>query len=75
VYGFRLRRFRPVAAAYFLLVCFSAVYLDHHYILDIIVGLGIALFVMAVARAVFGAVEPQRNAAAAEDADLAPARS
>lgn len=59
VYGWRLRRLRPYAVAYFLLVCFSAVYLNHHYLLDIFAGLGIALFVMACARALFGALYPQ----------------
>lgn len=58
VYGWRLRRFRPFAVGYFLLVCFSAVYLNHHYLLDIFVGLGIALAVMAGARLLFGALYP-----------------
>ena len=58
IYGWRLRRFRPVAIGYFLLVCFSAVYLNHHYLLDIFIGLGIALAVMAAARAWFGALDP-----------------
>jgi hypothetical protein len=57
-YGWRLRRFRSFAVGYFLLVCFSAVYLNHHYLLDIIVGLAIALPVMAGARLLFGAIEP-----------------
>ena len=55
VYGWRLRRFRPFGVGYFLLVCFSAVYLNHHYLLDIFVGLGIAGVVMAGARVLFGA--------------------
>jgi hypothetical protein len=59
VFGWRLRRFRPFAIAYFLLVCFSAVYLNHHYLLDIFVGLGIALAVMAGARLLFGALYPE----------------
>jgi hypothetical protein len=54
VYGWYLRRFRPFAIGYFVLVCFAAVYLNHHYLLDIFVGLGIALAVMAAARAAFG---------------------
>ena len=49
-YGWRLPRFRWVAVAYFLLVCFSAVYLNHHYILDILVGLAVALAVMGAFR-------------------------
>jgi hypothetical protein len=59
VYGWPLRRFRPWAVGYFLLVCFSAVYLNHHYLLDIFIGLGIALTVMAVGRVLFGALEAQ----------------
>ncbi len=76
VYGFHLRRFRWIAAPYFLLVCFSAVYLNHHYLLDIFLGLLIALAVMAAARVVFGALEPPaRSAADAEEGDLAAART
>ena len=61
IYGWRLPRFRVVAVAYLLLICFSAVYLDHHYILDIIVGFADALVVMGAFRLLFGlvdAVEP-----------------
>jgi membrane-associated phospholipid phosphatase len=57
VYSIRLRRFRFAALAYWLLVCFSAVYLNHHYLLDIFVGLGIAISVSLAFRALFGAVE------------------
>ncbi|MFN2548106.1 MAG: phosphatase PAP2 family protein [Myxococcales bacterium] len=69
MYGWRLRRFRPFAIGYFFLVCFSAVYLNHHYLLDIFVGLAIALPVMAAARLLFGALYPedeQRQAAIVE---------
>ena len=59
----RLRRFRWAALGYFLLVCFSAVYLNHHYLLDIFVGLSIALVVMALARAVFGALDSEGRVA------------
>ena len=61
MYGWRLRRFRPFAIGYFLLVSFSAVYLNHHYLLDIFVGLIIAAAVMAGSRALFGALyqEPE----------------
>lgn len=69
VFGWRLRRFRPWAIGYFLLVCFSAVYLDHHYVLDILAGLADAALVMAVARAWFGALYPEteRTIALAEE--------
>lgn len=75
VYGWHLRRFRRIAAPYFLLVCFAAVYLNHHYLLDIFLGLAIALAVMAVVRAAFGAVEPRRAATEEEEPDLAAART
>ncbi len=75
VYGWQLRRFRRIAAPYFLLVCFAAVYLNHHYLLDIFLGLAIALAVMAVVRAAFGAVEPRRAATEDEEPDLAAART
>jgi membrane-associated phospholipid phosphatase len=66
LYGWRLPRFRIFAAFYLVLVCFSAVYLDHHYILDIIVGFALALVVMAAYRLIFGAIEertPQMDVA------------
>ena len=75
IYGWYLRRFRLIAAAYFLLVCFAAVYLNHHYLLDLFLGLAIALAVMAVVRAAFGAVEPGRAPAQEEEPDLAAART
>ncbi len=75
LYGWRLRRFRLIAVPYFLLVCFAAVYLNHHYLLDIFIGLGIALAVMGAARVAFGAVEPARSGAEEEEPGLAPART
>ena len=75
VYGWKLRRFRWISVPYFLLVCFAAVYLNHHYLLDIFIGLGIALAVMAVARLAFGAVEVRRSPAEEEEPGLAAART
>ena len=69
VYGARLPRFRWVALGYWLLVCFSAVYLDHHYLLDLFAGLAIAVAVMGVFRLASGPVEAAedgREALAAE---------
>jgi hypothetical protein len=57
VYGWWLPRFRRFAIGYWLLVCFSAVYLNHHYLLDLFIGLGIACFVLAAARFLFGPLE------------------
>jgi membrane-associated phospholipid phosphatase len=72
-----LRRFRYVALGYFLLVCFSAVYLNHHYLLDIFIGLGIAVAVMAAGRAVFGPVmpEPTRTHMVLEDSPYPASRA
>ena len=75
IYGWYLRRFRLIAAAYFLLVCFAAVYLNHHYLLDIFLGLAIGLAVMAAVRVAFGAVEPHRAAAEEEEPELAAVRT
>ena len=63
MYGWIYPRFRKIALPYFLFVCFSAVYLNHHYLLDIFIGLGLALVVMVCARAFFGALvasEPEQ---------------
>jgi len=57
LYGWRLPRFRPVAVAYLFLVCLSAVYLNHHYILDILIGFLIGLAVMAAFRLAGGPLE------------------
>jgi inositol phosphorylceramide synthase catalytic subunit len=42
---------RAVGAAFFLLMCFSAVYLDHHWVLDVLAGIAYCLCVVAGARA------------------------
>ena len=65
LYGARLPRFRWVALGYWLLVCFSAVYLDHHYLLDLFAGLAIALAVMGVFRLASGPVEAAEGQRAA----------
>ena len=57
LYGWRLSRFRIVAAVYLFLVCLSAVYLNHHYILDILIGFALGLAVMAAFRLAFGPLE------------------
>jgi membrane-associated phospholipid phosphatase len=64
LYGFRLPRFRAFAVSYLVLICFSAVYLDHHYLLDIFLGFIDALLVMAAFRAFFGPVEAVEEAEA-----------
>lgn len=44
-YAFRFGALRLFTTAFFLLMCFSAVYLNHHYILDILWGSAYALLV------------------------------
>ena len=73
IYGFRLPRFRIVAVVYFFLVCFSAVYLDHHYLVDLLVGYVDALLVMALFRVLFGPVETAVEASPAPQPDRVPA--
>ncbi len=58
LYGIHLPRFRRFALAYFALVCFSAVYLNHHYLLDIGLGLLLAAITAVAFRVLFGALEP-----------------
>ena len=60
-YG-RLPRFRIFAGVYLFLVCLSAVYLNHHYILDILIGFALGLAVMGAFRLASGAlVQPARD--------------
>jgi inositol phosphorylceramide synthase catalytic subunit len=73
IYGFRLPRFRVVAIAYFFLFCFSAVYLDHHYLVDLFVGWVDALVVMAVFRMLFGPVETAAEVSPQGEPDHVPA--
>lgn len=43
---------RAASAAFFALMCFSAVYLDHHWVLDAIAGVAYCLVIVAVSRLV-----------------------
>ena len=43
-------RWRAACVAFFALMCFSAVYLDHHWVLDAIAGIAYCTLVVAVAR-------------------------
>ena len=38
-YAYQMKRFRFFSTSFFLLMCMSAVYLNHHYVLDILWGL------------------------------------
>ena len=69
LYGWRFARFRVVAGIYLFLVCLSAVYLNHHYILDILIGFALGLAVMAGFRLAFGPLD-----AAEEALEVAPGR-
>jgi inositol phosphorylceramide synthase catalytic subunit len=44
-FAFKLRSLRVFCLLFFLLVCFSAVYLNHHYVLDVLWGAAYGLFV------------------------------
>ena len=44
-FAFRFRSLRVPCLAFYLLMCFSAVYLNHHYVLDVLWGSGYALAV------------------------------
>jgi membrane-associated phospholipid phosphatase len=44
-FAFKLRSMQIFCLLYFLLVCFSAVYLNHHYVLDVLWGAAYGLFV------------------------------
>ncbi len=71
LYGWRLPRFRVVAAVYLFLVCLSAVYLNHHYILDILIGFLLGLVVMAAFRLASGPLE-QRTLGLEVEPDRVP---
>lgn len=43
-YAYQVRRYQGFTIFFTLLVCFSAVYLNHHYIIDVILGLLYAVF-------------------------------
>ncbi|MGK5084374.1 phosphatase PAP2 family protein [Bdellovibrionota bacterium FG-1] len=43
LFAFQVKRLRVFSVFFYLLMCFSAVYLNHHYILDILWGSGYAL--------------------------------
>lgn len=44
------RRFRPIGIGFYFLMCFSAVYLQHHYIIDIILGTLYAVAALMIVR-------------------------
>jgi hypothetical protein len=52
------RRFRAPAVAFYFLMCFSAIYLQHHYILDIILGTLYSLFALLVVRTIQEGASP-----------------
>jgi inositol phosphorylceramide synthase catalytic subunit len=58
-----LRWARIPAIAFFLLMCLSAVYLQHHYVIDVLLGIAYALATLAMLR--LWAFSSHRNAARA----------
>lgn len=45
LFAFQLKSWRTFSTFFYLIMCFSAVYLNHHYILDLIWGSAYALFI------------------------------
>ena len=43
-----LRWMRGPAVAFFLLMCLSAVYLQHHYVTDVLLGIAYAMVTLAI---------------------------
>ena len=78
IFGWRHWRWpgRALATAFFLLMAFSAVYLDHHWVVDVLLGI---TYTLIVERAVRWYVARRRAAAppfaAAQRAQPAPARA
>ncbi len=52
---------RAASVAFFLLMCFSAVYLDHHWVLDALGGITYCLVIVGAARAIQGVFERRRS--------------
>ena len=52
-YAFRFGAARVFTTAFFLLMCFAAVYLNHHYVLDVLGGVVYALVVAAAIEALW----------------------
>jgi len=68
-----LRWLRAPALAFFLLMCLSAVYLQHHYVLDVLLGIGYAG--VAVALLAWWRMPSSRKAARASSAQPAASGS
>lgn len=67
VYGRRVGNsaLNVVNFLFYLLVCFSAVYLQHHYVLDVLIGTAYALAGFAVERMITRYIAARRSAATA----------
>lgn len=48
LFAFRLKKLRTFTSIYFLSMCFSAVYLNHHYVLDVMAGWAYAVLTFAL---------------------------
>lgn len=51
LYAFQFKSLRAFTVSFYLLMCFSAVYLNHHYIIDLIWGTAYAIIIYAIFRA------------------------
>lgn len=52
LFALHIKKFRVSSFLFFMLICFSAVYLNHHYIIDLIIGALYALIVFTLAVAI-----------------------
>ena len=48
--AFALKKFRVAAILFYFLMCFSAVYLQHHYLVDVILGTSYAIVALVMVR-------------------------
>jgi len=54
-------RGRAITIAFFLLMCFSAVYLDHHWVVDVLLGITYAIFTFGMLRVVSSVLRRRRS--------------
>ena len=59
-FAFRLGALRTLTVAFLAVMCFAAVYLNHHYVIDVVLGVlyGLVAGVMTVAGCPHGASQP-----------------
>lgn len=69
-------RTRPIHVAYTVVMAAAAVYLDHHWVLDVLAGWGVAVVAVLLAQRLVERMAPQASVAgAATTADIEPVSS